>query len=102
MPHFEIHAADVEAAKAFYAGLFGWSFGLMPGAEELEYHLIEGDQIGDEHPLTGGIMRRMGPSSGSVSRCSAKRSWRTKSLCGLTTLKWTSQLNTTTAIMTQV
>ena len=26
MPHFEIHAQDVEAAKAFYGGLFGWEF----------------------------------------------------------------------------
>ena len=44
MPHFEIHASDVEAAKAFYSGLFGWDFSPMEGGEEMAYHLIEGDQ----------------------------------------------------------
>ena len=34
MPHFEIHASDVEAAKKFYNGLFGWTFMEMPGGEE--------------------------------------------------------------------
>ncbi len=24
--HFEIHAGDVERAKAFYGGVFGWEF----------------------------------------------------------------------------
>jgi len=64
MPHFEIHASDVEAAKAFYAGLFGWQFEPMPGAEEMGYHLISGPGFvacdGSEGAgLTGGLMRRM-------------------------------------------
>ncbi|KNG92774.1 VOC family protein [Pseudaestuariivita atlantica] len=62
MPHFEIHATDVERAKAFYGGLFGWTFAPMPGAEEMGYHLIEGDDIGVEKPVSGGVMTRMGPA----------------------------------------
>jgi hypothetical protein len=58
--HFEIHAADVEAAKTFYAGLFGWTFSPMPGAEDMQYHLAAGSQLGDG--LTIGLMLRMGPA----------------------------------------
>ncbi len=58
MPHFEIYVADVEAAKTYYAGLFGWSFSLMPGAEEWEYHLAEGQDIGMGKGCTVGISRR--------------------------------------------
>ena len=60
MPHFEIHADDVEAAKAFYSGLFDWSFTPMPGGEDMAYHLIEGDQIGLAKGVSGGLMRRIG------------------------------------------
>lgn len=59
MPHFEIHASDVDAAKTYYAGLFGWKFTPMPGGEEMDYHLIEGRGIGMGQGLTGGIFRRM-------------------------------------------
>jgi len=70
MPHFEIHASDVDQAKAFYTGLFGWSFAPMPGGEEIDYHLIEGDDIGPDQQLSGGLMRRMDetPQSGSPIR----------------------------------
>ena len=70
MPHFEIHAADINAAKAFYNGLLGWDFTPMSGAEDVEYHLINGDQIGGDHALTGGLMRRMGaaPAPGAPVR----------------------------------
>ncbi|MDU8926592.1 VOC family protein [Alisedimentitalea sp. MJ-SS2] len=68
--HFEIHVSDVERAKTFYSGLFGWNFNTMPGGEEVDYHLIEGDHIGSGKGLTGGMMRRMGdaPSPGSPVR----------------------------------
>ena len=62
MPHFEIHASDVEQAKAFYTGLLGWSFDPMPGGEDVGYHLIEGNQIGMGLGLTGGLMQRLGKS----------------------------------------
>ncbi|MFA3917861.1 VOC family protein [Ruegeria hyattellae] len=87
MPHFEIHASDVEQAKAFYAGLFGWNFTPMPGGEDVGYHLIEGDQIGSDKLLTGGLMLRMGdaPVAGSpvrggtmtyeVGDCDARYAW---------------------------
>jgi hypothetical protein len=70
MPHFEIHAADVEAAKAFYGGLLGWTFSPMPMGEDVDYFLINGDGIGGGSPLTGGIMRRMGaaPEPGAPIR----------------------------------
>jgi len=62
MPHFEIHADDVERAKKFYHGLFGWTFEPMAGAEDVSYFLIEGNEIGVTKSLSGGIMRRMGGS----------------------------------------
>ena len=70
MPHFEIHASDVARAKAFYTGLFGWNFAPMPGGEEIDYHLIEGDQIGMDNSVTGGLMKRMGaaPAPGGPVR----------------------------------
>ena len=90
MPHFEIHAADVDAAKAFYSGLFGWTFEPMQGAEDVDYNLIEGTDIGMEKDVTGGIMRRMGdaPEPGSpirggtmtfeVDDCDARYDWALK------------------------
>ncbi|MDW4496801.1 hypothetical protein R5H30_02320 [Sulfitobacter sp. D35] len=70
MPHFEIHVADVEAAKSFYAGLFGWSFSAMPGGEDVGYHLIEASDIGGDKGLTAGLMRRTDamPAPGSPIR----------------------------------
>jgi len=61
MPHFEIHVSDVTRAKSFYTGLFGWSFSPMPGGEDVDYHLIEGTQIGMSRGVTGGLMARTGP-----------------------------------------
>ena len=72
MPHFEIHAADGAAARAFYSGLFGWTFTPMPipGTEEMEYHVIDGNGIGKDLGLTGGMLRRTGetPAPGSPVR----------------------------------
>lgn len=70
MPHFEIHAADVDAAKSFYGGLFGWRFEPMKGGEAASYHLIEGRDIGQDKGVTAGIMARMGdaPAAGSPIR----------------------------------
>ena len=66
--HFEIHAADTAAARAFYTGLFGWSFEPMPGGEDVDYQLISGPGFGEG--LTGGMMKRMGsaPEPGSPVR----------------------------------
>jgi predicted enzyme related to lactoylglutathione lyase len=36
MTHFEIPADDLPRAKAFYAGLFGWEIGPVPGFADYE------------------------------------------------------------------
>lgn len=70
MPHFEIYAADVDAAKTFYGGLFGWRYSAMQGGEDVDYHLIEGSDIGTDKGVSGGLMRRMDatPPPGSPVR----------------------------------
>jgi len=87
MPHFEIHVSDGARARAFYKGLFGWSFSAMPGGEEIGYQLIEGADIGEGKGVTGGMMNRMGaaPAAGSpvrggtmvfdVADCDASYDW---------------------------
>ena len=65
MAHFEIHVTDVQRAKSFYSGLFGWTYRPMPGAENMDYHLIQGREIGGDHGLTVGMMRRMTPEPAS-------------------------------------
>ncbi|WP_293572856.1 VOC family protein [Phaeobacter sp.] len=87
MPHFEIYVSDVTEAKAFYSGLFGWRFDPMPGGEDIDYHLIEGDQIGGSHTLTAALMRRTEPAPASggpvrggtmtfeVTDCDASYAW---------------------------
>ena len=70
--HFEIHVNDMDRAKRFYGDVLGWRFIPMSegGGDEVEYHLVEADGIGDGHALTGGMMRRMGdaPAPGSAIR----------------------------------
>lgn len=68
--HMEIHVIDGPRARAFYEGMFGWTFSPMPGGEAVDYHLIHGDGIGPDGPLTGGMLRRMGaaPEPGSPIR----------------------------------
>lgn len=87
MPHFEIYVADVEKAKSYYSELFGWSFSLMPGAEEWEYHLAEGRDIGADKDCTVGILLRPdaphpagsavrgGTMTFEVDDCDAKYAW---------------------------
>lgn len=87
MAHFEIHVTDGAAARAFYAGLFGWDFTPMPGAEEVDYHLVSAPGISPEGPLSCGMMRRSGdaPAPGGpvrggtmtfeVADCDASYAW---------------------------
>ena len=58
MAHFEIYAKDVEAAKAFYSGLFGWTFEPMLGAEAMNCHLARAEDIGPDKGLSVGLMLR--------------------------------------------
>ncbi len=60
--HFEIHATDPEASRAFYGSLFGWTFrqfGTMP------YWTIA---TGDGPGIDGGLLQRQGsgPTSGQA------------------------------------
>ncbi|QIE46371.1 VOC family protein [Pseudohalocynthiibacter aestuariivivens] len=70
--HFEIHVNDMDRAKQFYSKVLGWRFTPMSegGGDEAAYHLVEGDGIGAEHGLTGGLLRRMDKShdAGSAIR----------------------------------
>ena len=54
--HFEIPAEDVERAKRFYEGLFGWKIDPVEGG----YNLIT---VGEPGP-DGGMMKRMAPGQG--------------------------------------
>jgi len=90
MPHFEIHVADVDAAKTYYSGLFGWTYTAMPEAEDMDYHLIEGSDIGTGRGLTGGMFSRMdtahaagtavrgGTMTFEVEDCDATYAWALK------------------------
>jgi predicted enzyme related to lactoylglutathione lyase len=55
--HFELQADDPSRAKAFYESVFGWEVKpvLFPG---FEYWTIS---VGAGEPVTGGILRRVGP-----------------------------------------
>lgn len=87
MPHFEIYASDVDAAKAYYEGLFGWSITPMEGMEEANYHLAEGADVGMGKGLTVGLLRRPdtahpagsavrgGTMTFEVSDCDARYAW---------------------------
>lgn len=55
--HFEIHATDPERLRAFYEGLFGWTFSRW--GEEPYWLVTTGDQ---EAPgINGGLLPRLGP-----------------------------------------
>ena len=40
--HFELPSADVDRAKAFWSGVFGWTFGGM--TEPFVYLMTEGEE----------------------------------------------------------
>ncbi len=62
--HFEIHADDVERAKAFYTAVFGWEF-------EDWGHVVDSVYWGiltgpDEEPgINGGLLQRPVPTPGA-------------------------------------
>lgn len=53
--HFEIPANDVEKARGFYSGLFGWK---IERVASMDYWLIE---TSGERPIGGGLMKRQNP-----------------------------------------
>lgn len=61
--HFEVHADDVERAKAFYASVFGWEFQDYGHFVDSAYWgIITGpdDQMG----INGGLLQRPVPTGG--------------------------------------
>lgn len=59
--HFEIHADDLERAKSFYGGVFGWQFvdyGQFTGSPY--FGVITGAE--GEPGINGGLMGRIGGS----------------------------------------
>jgi len=60
--HFEIPADDVERAKTFYGGLFGWQFSAPPGFDDY-WTFDTGDP---EQDAGGGLMPRQAPGQGIV------------------------------------
>ena len=70
--HFEIHVNDMDRAKRFYTAVLGWEYVPMSegGGDDVQYHLVMSDDIGPGHPLTGGMMLRMGdaPAAGGPIR----------------------------------
>jgi predicted enzyme related to lactoylglutathione lyase len=61
--HFEIHADDVERAKAFYAAVFDWTFqdwGEFTGS--VYWGIVTGPD--DEPGINGGLLQRPAPIGG--------------------------------------
>lgn len=58
--HFEIHVNDMERAKTFYGGVFGWTFQDWTEFAGMPYF---GAVTGDENELgiNGALMQRKGP-----------------------------------------
>jgi uncharacterized protein len=61
--HFEIHAAEPEAAAKFYSSVFGWKITKWDGP--IDYWLVA---TGEGPGIDGGIIRRQGsaPDSGAA------------------------------------
>jgi predicted enzyme related to lactoylglutathione lyase len=64
--HFEIPADNIERAKKFYDGLFGWKAERTQGASmeggPIEYWTFRtGNEKEEQQPISGGIMNRMYP-----------------------------------------
>ena len=57
---FEVPADNVERAKSFYGGLFGWKINKMPGPMEY-WHFDTG---GSDDTPDGGVMKRQGGQQG--------------------------------------
>jgi uncharacterized protein len=60
---FEVPADNVERAKKFYGGLFGWKIEKMPGPMEY-WHFDTG---GSDGSPDGGVMKRQGPEHRGIT-----------------------------------
>jgi predicted enzyme related to lactoylglutathione lyase len=60
---FEVPADNVERAKKFYGGLFGWKIEKMPGPMEY-WHFDTG---GSDGSPDGGVMKRQSPEHRGIT-----------------------------------
>ena len=67
--HFEIHADDLERAKAFYSEAFGWQIQSIPG---MDYNSITTTEVGEDRmplqkgAINGGLTERHPAAKGAV------------------------------------
>lgn len=62
--HFEVHADDIDRAKAFYGDVFGWEFLDYGGFMGTTYWgIITGPE--DMPGINGGLLQRVGSASGA-------------------------------------
>jgi predicted enzyme related to lactoylglutathione lyase len=58
--HFEIHADDLERAKAFYGAVFGWTYEDYSAVSGSPYWgVVTGDD--EQMGINGGLLQRQGP-----------------------------------------
>jgi len=60
--HFEIPTDNLERAKKFYGGLFGWKFESWKGP--MEYWMISTSNSKGDQAVHGGMMKRQQPQQG--------------------------------------
>lgn len=58
--HFEISSDDIERAKKFYNGLFGWKMEKMPGPTE--YWMFATANSKGEQTMGGSVVERKMPN----------------------------------------
>jgi uncharacterized protein len=61
---FEVPAEDVDRAKNFYSGLFGWKIGKVPGPMEF-WHIDTG---GPDATPDGGLLKRQSPEHRGITQ----------------------------------
>jgi predicted enzyme related to lactoylglutathione lyase len=60
--HFEIPSENIERAKKFYNGLFGWKMEKMPGPMDYWTFSTTNDKNRDQQQnVSGGVMERQMP-----------------------------------------
>jgi predicted enzyme related to lactoylglutathione lyase len=62
---FEIPADNIQRARTFYKGLFGWKINQFPGMPGMEYWHI--DTGGADASPDGGMMKRMCPEHSVIN-----------------------------------
>src|SRR3974390_1865061 len=59
--HFEIPTDDVERARKFYTGLFGWKIEKFAGSDPMDYWSVMTGKEEGQMGLDGGLMKRQDP-----------------------------------------